>query len=289
MKKTHWENLQGTVVRSYIDGVNKAIDVTSGIHKHPSDFAHIDCVYGHIESGFPASFKAGVSPLVSPLRASLFYALFEAGKKRIFRIAEEFSKELAKVSIQVRANCIPAENEIICIELPEWTGYQACYLGTVENPGVDSVGLVYRRIEMHFSKKIGSIDSFDRIFLHFYHEDEVIEDAVAKLVDHWGLNLVVPVDLLKFVVNCYLYIHTGSPDLRAYYPPKRPLTKKPKEQRRFDKMISELSVFPVTMVGFNFKKTSEVGAHFQGYWTGTGRTKLELRWKSAYTKGGDHE
>jgi hypothetical protein len=180
MRKPHWEHIQkNKQIKLHIDLVKRAVKLTDSVHEHPSDFAHIDCVYNHIKGGFPETMQGGPSPLITTLRGLLFYSMFSG---KIYKIAEEFSRELSQVNISVKAECIPADNEIVCIELPDWSPYVACYLGTVEYPGSDSVGPVYRRIELHFCKPMSSLgDMWDRVFLHFYSEDEVIEDAVNRL------------------------------------------------------------------------------------------------------------
>ena len=209
MRKPHWEHLQKSKIKPYVDIVKKATRMTESIHEHPSDFAHIDCIYNHIQGGFPAEMKVGVSPLITPLRSVLFYSMFSG---KIYKIAEEFSRELSQVNIQVRAECIPADNEVVCIELPVWSPYQACYLGTVEYPGSDSVGPIYRRIELQFCRPMTPAgDQWERVFLHFYNDDEIIEDSVDRLKERMGCDLPVSLDLLKFVINSYIYIHSGSP------------------------------------------------------------------------------
>jgi len=242
-------------------------------------------VYNHIEPNFPTKMKEPLG--ISPLRAALMYSLFSG---KIYRMAAAFSEELAKVRITVKAACIPADNEIVCIELPPGYSHQCVYIGTTENPGTDSNGPVYKRIELHFSdplKDSSSEDRWDRMLLHFYSEDEVIDDAINAVQTKSGKTIPVSVELLKFAINCYLYIHSGKPDLRNWNPPKRPLTRKPKVLRKFDRDMEDKSMLPVVLVGYAFMKSTEVAAHFQGYWTGVGRTTLELRFKEPYVKGGE--
>lgn len=290
MRKTHWEQInKREIIRLNIDHVEKCVKATSGIHKHENDFRHIDCVQNHIKPGMPEALLNETQPMLAMARTFLFYYIFKNDGARIFKIASEFGEELAKTKLNIPARVIPSDNEIICVEFPEWFKYQCVYIGCVDNPGKDSYGQVYKRLEFQFNYPLSDKDLYDRFVLHFYSEDESIEDAVDRLRDKHPEFLKGKENFLlylKFALNCYLYIHSGKPDLREYRPPKRPLTKKPKEQRRYDKMMENMDGVPVVLVGFNFKKETHVGAHMQRYWTGKGRTELVWIYKNPYVKGG---
>jgi hypothetical protein len=200
-------------------------------------------------------------------------------------MAKDFSDELSQTKMKVPARVIPADGPVVCIEFPEGLQYSCVFIGCAEDPGVDSNGRVYKRLELQFMKPLGREDRYSRFVLHFYSQDEVVEDAADVLRNRYP-NEYIPLDLIKFALNCFLYIHSGQPDLREYRPPKRPLTKKPKEQRRYDKMMEDRDGIPVVLVGYDFKKESQVGAHLQRYWTGKGRSDLIWVFKRSYTKGG---
>ena len=64
--------------------------------------------------------------------------------------------------------------------------------------------------------------------------------------------------------------------------------KKPKVQRRYGRETADQSLLAMTLVGFEWKKERQyrvdetvVAPHFQGYWCGVGRTRLEIRAKDA--------
>lgn len=286
MRKTHWELVnKNEILTLSVSIVAKAVKATNGIHNHADDFRHIDCVQNHIKDFMPKEFTSGPSVMISPLRTFLFYYMFKEAGGLVFRMAKDFADELKQTKIKVPARVIPADNRIICVEFPEGHEYACVYIGCVDNPGADSRGQVYKRLEFQFMRPLAREDRFDRYVLHFYSEDEVVEDAV-DLLRETNPEFFVPIDQLKFALNCFLYIHSGRPDLREYKPQKRPLTKKPKEQRRYDKLMEDKDGIPVMLVGFNFLKETQVGAHMQRYWTGKGRTDLVWVYKNAYSKGG---
>jgi hypothetical protein len=276
-----------------MDYVSKLVEITNKTHDHAADFRHIDCVYDHVKPHVFPEMLSRVNQMLAPVRTLLFYQIFKQDGALIYKMARQFSEELAKLKITVPARVIPADNKIVCIEFEDdFPNYTAVYIGCVDNPGKDSRGQVYKRLEFQFMKRPDGVhaDNWDRYVLHFYSEDEEIEGAVDRLKEV-NPDFHIPVETLKFALNCFLYVHSGDPDLRQHRPPKRPLTRKPKEQRRYDKMMESQHGVPVTLVGFDFKKErifnaegAEVPAHFQGYWTGKGRTDLKLRWKESYTK-----
>lgn len=273
MRKTHYEKLLKTGVNDLIKKVTAATTVLFGRSVSLSD---LDSLQNSLQPLFPPALSAGPQGGTS-LRSLMFYSFFS---KKIFYLAEAFAQELRKIRITVKANCIPESNDIICIELPEWTGYQAVYIAAIRNIGRDSTGLVYCRLEMQFCRT-DQAQTFDRVMIHFYSENDIIEDGLVR----FGDRLPIPEDILKFAVNAYLYVHSGQPDLREYAPPPKPQSKKPKVLRQYQKKCEQESLLPVTLVGFNFKKETQVSAHFQGYWTGEGRKNFMLRWKEPYSKG----
>lgn len=275
MRKTHWELINKT---SALANAIKEVDglVASYRDISPRHLWGMDQIQTAIKPALPASYSVGPAG-GSQLRTLMFYALFRG---KLFYLAEHFAEELRKVKITVMAACIPEADEILCIELPAWTGYQAVYISARRNIGEDSTGDVYCRLEMQFCRLTSVMDKFDRTMIHFYSPDEVIDDGLSRFSD-----ISVPVEVLKFAVNAYLYIHSGKPDLREYAPPPKPLSKKPKLLRLHERKCAGQSALPVVLVGFDFKKETEVNAHFQGYWTGEGRKNLSLRWKKPYAKG----
>jgi hypothetical protein len=294
MRKTHWEQLQkNKLLQLYLDFVSDAVKITDNIHDHESDFRHIDCVMNHVKSILSEERKRhlvpGCNEMISPLRSFLFYHLFRQNGARPYKLAKDFAEQLESTKLSVPARVIPADNKVICVEFPDEYEFSCVYMACIDGPGTDSFGPVYKRIEFQFNRPIGMSDSYERVVLHFYQEDESIEDAVAQVSKRSPdfIGRVISLETLKYALNAFLYIHSGQPDLRQYAPPKRPLTQKPKQQRLFDKMMENQHGVPVTLVGFNFKKETDVGAHMQRYWTGTGRTTLMWIYKSSYTKGGE--
>lgn len=274
VRKTHWEQINATTMNTQIQ---RCKSLSRAFIDEPSNLQHLDSLQHSLQVLYPSSYSSGPSG-GTMLRTLMFYAFFSG---KIYYLAEAFAEELRHVKITVRAACIPNSNQIICIELPVWTGYQAVYISSLPLNGRDSTGEVYCRLEMQFCRLTEIMDKFDRVMMHFYQEDEKIEDAADRL----GKLICVPLNVLKFALNAYLYVYSGQPDLREYAPPAKPLSKKPKIVRKFERQCESESLLPVTLVGFNFKKESKVAAHFQGYWTGEGRKTLALRWKESYSKG----
>jgi len=282
MRKTHWESInKSSLMLEALIRVSTAVKARAGVHEHASDFLHIDCVQDHISPLLPKEW----SPLdkakpTALLRQLLIYYIFIRDGQKVYRMAKDFTAELKNTKINVPARVIPADNKIICIEFPEGFKYACVYIACVESPGTDTRGPVYKRIEFRFCDPLTSMDAWDGYLCHFYDENENIDDSVRLL--HSDL---VPDEYLKFALNCFLYIHSGKPDLREYLPPQKPLSRKPKVQRRFEKEMQETDGIPVTLVGYSFKKETQVGAHMQRYWTGKGRTDLMWVYKNAYKKG----
>lgn len=288
MRKTHWEQVKKhQVIELSIRIMERTIKATNGMHKHADDFWHIDCVQDHVKGLVPKVFLGnGDNLMMSPLRSLLFYCLFKRSGEPLYRMAAAFAEELRQTKMKIPARVIPADNKVVCIEFPEGCKYQCVYIGCAEGIGSDSRGPVYKRIEFQFMYELGAEDKFDRYTMHFYSEDEDIDDAANLLRESYP-NFPIALDEIKFALNCFLYIHSGKPDLRDYRPPKRPLTRKPKEQRRYDKMMLGMDEVPVILVGYGFNKETQVGAHLQRYWTGRGRTDLIWVYKNPYVKGGE--
>lgn len=271
MKKTHYEKIVNSELNSLILKCQDVLDVFSN-----PVYSKLDFYQAAAKPMFNPWFSRGPDG-GSPLRSLMFYAMFS---KKIYYLAENFAKELEKVSITVKAKCLPDSEEIICIQLPEWSGYEAVYVGSVKNIGQDTVGHVFCRLEMQFARITSTADEWNRVLVHFHNEEQTIEEGLSAFS-----TLSIPEHLIKFVINAYLYIHSGQPDLRSYLPEPKPLSKKPKVLRRYERKIDKEGSYPVILVGFNFMKKTQVSAHFQGYWIGSGRTSLVLKWKEQYSKG----
>lgn len=269
--KTHYEKIIKSDGAKFIE-ICKAV---ASFHGKP-DLGKIDFYQEAAKPLFPKSFSDG-NDAATVLRCLMFYALFSG---KIYRLANDFASELRKVAITVKAKCLPDTKEVISIQLPEWCGYEAAYISGVKNLGEDSKGKVFYRLEFQLCNLDQYADNWDRAVMHFYDEEQTIDNALDFFE-----NPTIPRDLIKFLVNVYLYIHSGEPDLRSLLPEPKPLSKKPKVIRRYEKKLEKEGSLPVILVGFNFKKSTEVAAHFQGYWIGTGRSTLVLKWKQQYRKG----
>lgn len=146
-----------------------------------------------------------------------------------------------------------------------------------------------------FNKKEGTYSPLTITVALLFNKDASIEEQLKlerqKFIDETGELIIDWDNLIKYCLNTLLYINTGDPDLREYKAPPTPKTKKPKKLRLFHKQHENISLFDVTLVGYNFKKdavykigSTQVVGHFRWQPYGENRNQVKLIWVSEHER-----
>lgn len=246
-----------------------------------------------------------------------YWYMFEAEQCPIFKMAREFSEELAKVDLDVKTSMIPVSEKLMCIEFPEHMRfdlggerYARCVYAWVtdERSSTEDGILAKRYFEMffplydkddnltqethQFGLPITDLFSTFSVMLENCRERELQSPHVQELLRQNPFHKVhFNKELFSFVLKCYLYIHSGDPDLREYRAPKPPATRDAKKQRIWFRHHENKSLVDMTLVGFNFKKpvtysvdSATVIGHFRWQPWGPAREKVKLIWIEAHTR-----
>lgn len=212
----------------------------------------------------------------------------------VFVLGQEFSDVLKNIKLNIESKYIPVDEKIINIELPFYlkiddTQYtKSIFMNVTSGKDIlcaDRDLLTPQKILriycMHDSRSVYLYDVFT---LAFKDENETIEDCINNH-QLYGKNSP---EVIKYIMNAYLYIHSGQPDLREWKPTIIK-TKKQKKIRRLEK--ENLASIPVTLVGFDYKKqkiysveSSETQGHFRWQPYGEKRDKIKLIWIDNYTR-----
>jgi hypothetical protein len=245
-----------------------------------------------------------------------YWAMFKAENCQIFKMAREFSEELAKVDLDIKTSYIPLSKKMVCIEFPEHmrfdlggNRYARCVYAYVTNEkSTTSEGICAERyFEMFFPlydendkltwevHQFGlPIENLEQTFaeaLELCKQRELNSPKIKELLAVPGNSYIWNTDLFSFILKSYLYICSGDPDLREYRAPKPPETGKVKKLRLWFRHHENQSLVDMVLVGFNFKKptvysvdrTSVVG-HFRWQPCGPQRAQVKLIWIEAHER-----
>jgi len=226
------------------------------------------------------------------------YHVFLNSDARIYRLCEDFSKDLYKVNLVLPVSFIPIFTECICVEFPEWfhakhsNGKNIKSVFIFQTNWKKSSGEVYRGLRLQFPDYDDNGNWMGTItFIHMELSpekklDEIIEETPYKESEDFGINI----DAINFAIKSYVYIHSGEPDLRFEKHIPLPQTKKEKKLRHFlrDNVGKLVNFF---QVGYNYKKRKiyyvdgiEVSGHIRWQPYGPSRQKVKLIWIDPYTK-----
>lgn len=216
---------------------------------------------------------------------------------RIYRLCEDFSKDLFKTDLKIPSSIIPVATECILIEFPEW------YVAKQEDTFIHSVyiyqsqfnenGKEHHRLRLQFpdydeNYKINGFLSYININLTI---NSFIDDMVDILIDG---NNCINKEAVQFAIKTYLYIHSGEPDLRFLRHVNFPETKKDKKIKRFLKDNEGLFV-DQTLLGYFHKKKMiyyvnniAVSGHFRWQRYGPENSQLKYIWINPYVKNLDN-
>jgi hypothetical protein len=194
-------------------------------------------------------------------------ATWEHFKGKIYKIGEEFGRELNRTDLNLPGKCFPGKDAVYCIELPDSLVLGASprtkraatafvITGNYNEEKVFSLTLVYE----------GTKDPNEQIIhiLNFAVEDEVeigqcVVSQVAKTEGKdsfhkisWMLDQYI-LEVVRYVAKCILYINCGNPDLREYRAPKCE-RKGAKKIKQWERKHRDDPLVDMIYVGFDFKK-----------------------------------
>lgn len=215
----------------------------------------------------------------------------------IYKICEEFGKDLHTVDLDVPVKYIKHNDHTICIEFPDWfmpqhsdgTFARCCYIRQ-ESAAIDTRNLKQTHgLRLQFPDYDADMNliesvSFINIKLEGY---ETITKAISDLpVKEFSLSH----EAIQFAVKSYLYILSGQPDLRKIKASEKPKTSKPKKLNRWEKE-SRGEKFDYFQVGYDYKKarrynadSCDVRGHYRWQPYGQQNSNIKLIWINAHTR-----
>ena len=249
-----------------------------------------------------------------------YLALFIKDGAPIYKMGRAFSEELIKVNLDVKIPYIPISKEIICIEFPQNMRFhlgkgqyaRSCYAFMTDEPIGHEGKVVKRYFEMRFplydsrgvishEEHVCGIPIFDldqtyEQALSAVLQQQIDSEGIAALTEEMGDPKNLDQAVCSFVLNSFMYIHSGNPDLREYGVPKPPESTKAKKVRSWAKHHENQSLLEMILVGFDFKKSrlftamsTSVSGHFRWQPYGPQRSKVKLIWIDQHVRNFSHQ
>ena len=184
-------------------------------------------------------------------------------QKYVYKISKDFGGLLKDVKLNLNAKTLDTwQDGSYIIDLPfPFKTYMGNYVWHI-------FGTVYRKkdaLELmfaapHYNEHGHRLDEIDvLLFPFYYNRNETLQEQIEKYEqiynektkEHNTVSLVP--GLIKYVINCLLYINSGDPDLRH-------LKVKPPHKSRDGKWYAKreltFAASPTVLVGFNWKKAN---------------------------------
>jgi hypothetical protein len=247
--------------------------------------------------------------------SSLYYCFYTSSRK-IYKIAEEFGKELLKIEPKIDEKYLSNTLEPILIEFPDGVSFP---VKDYPDMSYKSVVVMMREInkearvtldkifdgallegeEVITSRQLliallpynkdGTLDEYGlpKFYRIDFKEGSDIKEEISKYLDQFdGKNQ----ELFSYIVNAMIYINSGNPDLREYKAPKKPENFKQRE-RQWVKQNKDKVMVDMTLLGFSYKKATifgmektTVSGHFRWQPYDVGLSKVKLIWIESYEK-----
>jgi len=227
-------------------------------------------------------------------------SFFDDGKK-IYRIAEEFGRELQKVKLNnLTCKYLPKESLSCSIEFPitiaplfftntnKTSHYRNCYVTFVVCDGSDPEEVAKGNIKK-VSLVFPAYDSedcyqgfFEYIDLVFRDEDQTLEEVIMKCEGASDTEVSKEgFDAIKYVINTLLYLNSGDPDLR-HKKVSKSVGINIKNLDKWSRKNKHKAMLSSTLVGFDYMKErtySVNSAPRRGFfrWQRHGKGNLEIK------------
>lgn len=246
---------------------------------------------------------------------ALCSAFCQSGE-RVYKIARAFGEELSKVELDFPLSKIPQDEHILCVEFPDSIRFpvvidnekvthkfyvQNIFIALTKNifddnwsPLVPHAQGNNPKTTMSFwvpltDEKGVTYDTLTSFNLPFYSDDELLSDVMKKHIpDKLGEEFK---QAIQYAFKCWVYIHSGDPDLREFKPVLPTYTTNRKKLERFHAANPQEALIPMTLVGFNFQKPIEyskdmttVSGHFRWQPWGARRERVKLIWIDAHER-----
>jgi len=243
-------------------------------------------------------FREQFTNLPGGFRALAMFKVFEVQGMAIFKIASEFGRVLEKADCAVPVDYLPFNGKVICIEFPDDVAFnmkdgdfgRCAYVSCDQRAeGFSLPGILdpfTRRIDItvplwrddnKFCDGYVGEDNF-RVF---FKEGDTLETATQRSHENIGRPTGFTLEIIKYILKCVLYIHSGDPDLREFRPEPRPHNQKRLKRWRRENLCK----IPLTLVGFDYKKPKEfsvgstfVDTHLRWQPYGPQRSQVKLIW-----------
>src|SRR5271166_2737671 len=241
MKKTHYENILSKFpqIRDTQFKFSDHHSCKNCTHESPVGVVYrISAIEDHYKKN-PLMSTDKTEGLVERVAAHM--SVFRNDGEHIYKMGREFSEILTKLKLDIPAKYLPKNNRLECIEFADHQRfalnglYAHCVYvyvtdeSIITSRGTDAKNLLTILIPLF--DESGNLDTkIDLFSVPFESLDQTFEDAMLKAnqfsTSAGNLNLI------RFVLNAYIYIHNdGEPDLRAYRAQRPPESRKPKRHR----------------------------------------------------------
>lgn len=204
-------------------------------------------------------------PVVGFAKRSML-ATFLAFNGKVYKIGEDFGKELEKVDLNIPNKFIP-DKQLYCIELPDSINFTqsgdtvtTVFVMYDQSPSgqkflcveacSENMGCTYRSRYNLSNPEETIIDALNRTrhTYNVYHLGEKVDSE--PLTDS---EFEESLTFYKYIVKCLVYIGSGDPDLREYRAPKCE-RKSEKKRKNWERKHSDQPLIDMVFVGFDFKK-----------------------------------
>lgn len=184
-------------------------------------------------------------------------------QKHVYKISKEFGELLKDVNINLNSKIIDTwEDSSYIIDLPfPFKTYMGNYVWNVFGTIMRKENTIDIMLAApHYNSHGHRIDEIDCPLFSFSPEDKrTLQEQIQKYeqiyndkTKEYNTISLIP-GLIKYVINCLLYINSGDPDLRH-------LKVKPPHKSRDGKWYAKreltFAASPTVLVGFNWKKAN---------------------------------
>ncbi len=231
--------------------------------------------------------STGLSPMDIVLSESLNSFI---RKPNIFSFSDDFAKELNNVELDTHTSKINFNIKPTLIDIPG----DMLQVSSPRKPYVEAFYIISegdRVIAWILSNQADGVsEALGFSIARLKEENLTVKELINKLIDPKATfdQFDLLEKQLKFLFNALLYIQSGDPDLRKYVPPAKPLSMR---ERQFKKANKNVSLYPMTAVGYGYKKPnlryaeeSTVKGHFRWQVCGKERANVKLIWIAPHVR-----
>ena len=245
-------------------------------------------------------------------RAAGVLSAFKIKGEKIYKISRAFGEELLKVDLDLTGDCIPRSKEVLCIEFPDTISFkikdgesETFYLRCVFISLTDSKDIIGYPVRKENKTEDEKLEGLFNLWFPQYNKDGSLskrftnvdilyrsyKDKFSETLENTENHVFGFNSAIEYAFKCWVYIHSGDPDLREFKPVLPTYTTNRKKLERFHAANPQEALVPMTLVGFNFQKPIEyavdmttVSGHFRWQPWGARRERVKLIWIDAHER-----